>query len=234
MCCWGVDAFALSSLRVAHHVAKTGLMSGRDRLWILTRLLLYMLRYSGRANGEADAGRYSSHSRLQGAVTSWPRRTNPMAEASWTLCIGGGEMQGHGEGACSSIPSEDRNRLSLLDWCACNGRATFRHPHVERSSGDRPTLLHASRAPVVPTSIHAALTGAPLRPCHAVTLYGDQQGSLNSIQAISSDYRPAAPGASARSKPMKWPFGGGYRALLTSKRVVRCLARRHSTTYFRL
>jgi len=31
-------------------------------------------------------------------------------------------------------------------------------------------------------AVTAALTGAPLRPCHAVTLYGDQQGSLRSIE----------------------------------------------------
>lgn len=147
-CAAGVRMLLRYRASVLHIMSRRqGLLSGRDRLWILlTRLLLYMHRYSRRANGETDAARYSSHSRLQRAVTSWPRRTNPMPEASWTLCIGGIEMQGHGEVHVVVVPSEDRNRLSPLDWCAATAEPTFRKRMWRARSGDRPTLLHASRA----------------------------------------------------------------------------------------
>jgi hypothetical protein len=98
-------------------------LSRQHRLWRLTRLLPYMHRCSRRANGEADAGEYSSHSRLRCAVTPATRRTNPMPEASWTLCIGGRETQGQVEVHVVVIPSEDRNRLSLLDWCTAGATA---------------------------------------------------------------------------------------------------------------
>jgi hypothetical protein len=46
-----------------------------------------------------------------------------MPEASWTLCIGGRETQGQVEVHVVVIPSEDRNRLSLLDWCKTGQRS---------------------------------------------------------------------------------------------------------------
>jgi hypothetical protein len=101
-----------------------------------------MHRYSRRANGEADAGEYSSHSRLQCAVTSWARRTNPMPEASWTHCIGGLQTQGQVEVHVVVIPSEDRNRLSLLDWCK-TGQRPARLWRASLATGQRFFTPHA-------------------------------------------------------------------------------------------
>jgi hypothetical protein len=88
------------------------------------------------------------------------------------------------------IPSEDRNRLSLLDWTGALQRPVPCGERVWRQANASSRLTRFWCPPVL---VLAALTGAPFRQCHAVTLYGGQQGSLHSIQAISSDYCPAAP-----------------------------------------
>lgn len=195
-----------------------------------------MHRYSRRANGEADAGEYSSHSRLRCAVTPSTRRTNPTPEASWTLCIGGRETQGQVEVHVVVIPSEDRNRLSLLDWCKTGATAACGERSLATSQ-----RFFTPHALLMSTNIgtrcsHWCASPAMSR-CHVIRRPAGIPSLHSSHVQLLLLRRP--PGASARSKMMKGRLAvaighllGVHWRMLTSKRVVRCLARRHSTTAF--
>jgi hypothetical protein len=107
-------------------------------------------------------------------------------------------------------------------------------------SGDRPTLLHASRASDVHQYWYTLFSLVRLSGHVTLSRYtATSRDPFTPFKPCPATAAPPPPGASARSTMMNGRLAvaighllGVHWRMLTSKRVVRCLARRHSTTAF--